>query len=119
MLKDVRSAELVDAIRVVARGEALLAPTVTRRLLDRFVDALRGPEGPRPGLDELTQREVEVLRLVAEAKSNSEIAARLVLTDATVKTHVSAILRKLDLRDRVQAVVLPYDVGVVRPRPSL
>jgi DNA-binding NarL/FixJ family response regulator len=108
----------VDGIRVVARGEALLAPTVTRRLLDRFVDALPGPEGPPPGLDELTQRELEVLRLVAEAKSNSEIAARLILTEATVKTHISAILRKLDLRDRVQAVVLAYDVGLVRPRPS-
>ncbi len=118
MLKDVRAAELVDAIRVVARGEALLAPSVTRRLLDRFVDALPVPEGPPPGLDELTQRELEVLRLVAQAKSNSEIAAKLVLTEATVKTHVSSILRKLDLRDRVQAVVLAYDVGLVRPRPS-
>ncbi|HEY5318023.1 MAG TPA: response regulator transcription factor, partial [Solirubrobacteraceae bacterium] len=118
MLKDVRANELADAIRVVARGEALLAPTVTRRLLDRFADALPRPEGPPPGLDELTQRELEVLRLVAEAKSNSEIAARLTLTEATVKTHISAILRKLDLRDRVQAVVVAYDAGLVRPRPS-
>jgi DNA-binding NarL/FixJ family response regulator len=119
MLKDVRAAELVEAIRVVARGEALLAPSVTRRLLDRFADALPAPAGPPPGLDELTPREVEVLRLVAEAKSNGEIAARLTLTEATVKTHISAILRKLDLRDRVQAVVLAYDVGLVRPRPSV
>ena len=116
MLKDVRAAELVDAIRVVARGEALLAPTVTRRLLDRFADALPAPEGPPPALEELTPRELEVLRLVAQARSNAEIAGRLVLTEATVKTHVSAILRKLDLRDRVQAVVLAYDAGLVRPR---
>lgn len=116
MLKDIRAAELVDAIRVVARGEALLAPTVTRRLLDRFVGALPAPEEPPPALEELTPREVEVLRLVAEAKSNAEIAARLVLTEATVKTHISAILRKLDLRDRVQAVVAAYDAGLVQPR---
>lgn len=118
MLKDVRAAELVEAIRVVARGDALLAPTVTRRLLDRFADALPAPEGPPPALEELTPREIEVLRLVAQAKSNAEIAARLVLTEATVKTHISAILRKLDLRDRVQAVVLAYDAGLVRPRHS-
>jgi DNA-binding NarL/FixJ family response regulator len=118
MLKDVHAGQLADAIRVVAGGEALLAPTVTRRLLDRFAHELPAGEGPPPGLDELTAREVEVLRLVAEAKSNAEIADRLVLTEATVKTHISAILRKLDLRDRVQAVVLAYDVGLVRPRPS-
>ncbi|MGH2895394.1 MAG: response regulator [Solirubrobacteraceae bacterium] len=118
LLKDLGAAELVDAIRVVARGEALLAPTVTRRLLDRFADALPGGSGPPPSLAELTAREVEVLRLVAEAKSNAEIAARLVLSEATVKTHISAILRKLDLRDRVQAVVLAYDAGLVRPRGS-
>jgi DNA-binding NarL/FixJ family response regulator len=119
MLKDVRAAELVDAIRLVARGEAVLAPTVTRRLLDRFAASLPGPGGPPPGLDELTPREVEVLRLMAQAKSNGEIAARLTLTEATVKTHVSAVLRKLDLRDRVQAVVLAYDIGLVRPDPSV
>jgi DNA-binding NarL/FixJ family response regulator len=118
LLKDLRAKKLVDAIRVVATGEALLAPTVTRRLLDRFAPTLPGPGGPPPALHELTAREVEVLRLVAEARSNAEIAARLVLTEATVKTHVSAILRKLDLRDRVQAVVLAYDAGLVRPRPS-
>jgi DNA-binding NarL/FixJ family response regulator len=116
LLKDVRPAELVDAIRVVARGDALLAPTVTRRLLDRFAAA---EPIPAPGhLDELTEREIEVLRLVALALSNAEIAARLVLTEATVKTHVSAILRKLELRDRVQAVVFAYDVGLVRPRSA-
>jgi DNA-binding NarL/FixJ family response regulator len=118
MLKDVRAEQLADAIRVVAAGEALLAPAITRRLLDRFAHELPSGEGPPPALEELTSREVEVLRLVAQAKSNAEIAAQLVLTEATVKTHISAILRKLDLRDRVQAVVLAYDAGLVRPRPS-
>jgi DNA-binding NarL/FixJ family response regulator len=119
LLKDVRPAELVEAVRVVARGDALLAPTVTRRLLDHFAATLpdRRP-GPRPELGALSEREVEVLRLVALALSNAEIAARLVLTEATVKTHVSSVLRKLGLRDRVQAVVLAYDVGLVRPRPA-
>jgi DNA-binding NarL/FixJ family response regulator len=117
MLKDVRPPDLVEAVRVVARGDALLAPSVTRRLLDRFADALPGPQPPAPpGLEELTEREAEVLRLVALALSNAEIAERLVVTEATVKTHVSSVLRKLGLRDRVQAVVLAYDVGLVRPR---
>jgi DNA-binding NarL/FixJ family response regulator len=117
VLKDTGAAALVEAIRVVAAGEALLAPSVTRRLLDRFVDAMPGHPGTPPGLEELTAREREVLVLVARALSNAEIAARLVLTEATVKSHISAILRKLDLRDRVQAVVLAYDAGLVRPRP--
>ena len=117
MLKDVRPGDLAEAIRVVARGDALLAPSVTRRLLDRFADALPAPGAERPpDLGALTERELEVLRLVALALSNAEIAKRLVLTEATVKTHVSSILRKLDLRDRVQAVVLAYDVGLARPR---
>jgi DNA-binding NarL/FixJ family response regulator len=116
MLKDIRAAELVQAIRLVARGEALLAPTVTRRLLDRFADALPGE--PPPSMDELTAREVEVLRLVARALTNAEIAERLTLTEATVKSHVSSILRKLGLRDRVQAVVAAYDAGLVRPHTS-
>ncbi|MGS2641865.1 response regulator [Streptosporangium sp. LJ11] len=118
LLKDVRPAELVEAIRVVARGDALLAPSVTRRLLDRFVTVLPDPGGSPPDLGSLTGREVEVLRLVALALSNAEIAERLVLTEATVKTHVSSVLRKLGLRDRVQAVVLAYDVGLVRPRST-
>jgi len=117
MLKDVRPAGLIEAVRVVARGDALLAPSVTRRLLDRFAGALpaSGAQAP-PGLDRLSDREVEVLRLVASALSNAEIAQRLVVTEATVKTHVSSVLRKLGLRDRVQAVVLAYDVALVRPR---
>jgi DNA-binding NarL/FixJ family response regulator len=116
LLKDVRPPELVEAIRIVARGDALLAPSVTRRLLDRFADALPGAAERPPDLGELTAREVEVLRLVALALSNAEIATRLVLTEATVKTHVSSVLRKLGLRDRVQAVVCAYDAGLVRPR---
>jgi DNA-binding NarL/FixJ family response regulator len=118
MLKDVRPADLVEAIRVVARGDALLAPTVTRRLLDRFAGTLPDGAAPPADLDDLTEREAEVLRFVALALSNAEIAARLHLTEATVKTHVSSVLRKLGLRDRVQAVVFAYDVGLVRPRSS-
>jgi DNA-binding NarL/FixJ family response regulator len=118
LLKDVRPPELVDAIRVVARGEALLAPTVTRRLLDRFVDAFPSQDGPPPGLDELTERELQVLGVVARGLSNAEVAERLVLTEATVKTHVSSVLRKLGLRDRVQLVVLAYEVGLIRPRSA-
>ena len=118
LLKDVRPPDLVEAIRVVARGDALLAASVTRRLLDRFAAVLPDDAATPTELDELTERELEVLRLVALALSNAEIAARLVLTEATVKTHVSSVLRKLDLRDRVQAVVFAYDVGLVRPRSS-
>jgi DNA-binding NarL/FixJ family response regulator len=113
LLKDVQPAQLVDAVRVVAAGEALLAPTVTRRLLDRFARAL--PEKPPPSLEGLTARELEILRLVAGGLSNAEIAEQLVVTEATVKTHVSSVLRKLHLRDRVQAVVAAYDAGLVQP----
>jgi DNA-binding NarL/FixJ family response regulator len=116
LLKDVRPQDLVEAIQIVARGDALLAPSVTRRLLERFGDALPESTDMAGDLDELTERELEVLCLVALALSNAEIAARLVLTEATFKTHVSAILRKLHLRDRVQAVVFAYDAGLVRPR---
>ena len=118
LLKDVRPADLVESIRIVARGDALLAPSVTRRLLDRFAAVLADDSGAAELMQELTEREVEVLRLVALALSNAEIATRLVLTEATVKTHVSSILRKLELRDRVQAVVFAYDVGLVRPRSA-
>jgi DNA-binding NarL/FixJ family response regulator len=113
LLKDARPADLVDAVRVVAGGDALLAPSVTRRLLDRMVAQ---PAGPPAELRELTDREQEVLRLVAGALSNAEIAQRLSLSETTVKSHVSAVLRKLGLRDRVQAAVLAYEVGLVRPR---
>ncbi len=113
LLKDAVPAELVEAVRVVARGDALLAPSVTRRLLDRMVAPVVGEPAE---LRELTDREREVLRLMATALSNAEIAGRLSLSETTVKTHVSAVLRKLGLRDRVQAVVLAYEVGLVRPR---
>jgi DNA-binding NarL/FixJ family response regulator len=118
MLKDVRPADLVDGVRVVARGDALLAASVTRRLLDRFVTMLPDPADTRPRLDELTAREVEVLREVAAARSNVEIAAKLFVSETTVKTHVSSILHKLGLRDRVQLVVYAYESGLVRPSPS-
>ena len=114
LLKDVQPAQLVEAVRVVADGEALLAPTVTRRLLDRFARTLPD-EKPPPALETLTARELEILRLVAGGLSNAEIADQLVVTEATVKTHVSSVLRKLQLRDRVQAVVLAYDAGLVQP----
>ena len=116
LLKDVQPAQLVDAIRVVASGEALLAPSVTRRLLDRFADALPGEEAkPPPALESLTERELEVLKLLAGGLSNAELAAQLFLSETTVKSHISSVLRKLDLRDRVQAVVLAYEAGLVRP----
>ena len=118
LLKDVRPADLVAAIRVVAAGAALLAPGVTRRLLDRFAATEPAPAALPSRLGSLTERELEVLTLIAQAASNAEIAAQLVVTEATVKTHVSAVLRKLGLRDRVQAVVLAYDLGLVRPNPS-
>jgi DNA-binding NarL/FixJ family response regulator len=119
LLKDVQPTQLVDAIRVVAAGEALLAPTVTRRLLDRFADTFpdgdKPPPPPPPGLDLLTERELEVLKLLAQGLSNAELADRLFLSETTVKSHISSVLRKLRLRDRVQAVVLAYEAGLVRP----
>lgn len=118
LLKDVPPEQLVAAIRVVAAGEAMLAPTVTRRLLDRYAASLP-PVTPTParpaGLDDLTGRELEVWRLMARGLSNQEIADTLILGETTVKTHVSRVLMKLGLRDRVQAVVLAYERGIVRP----
>lgn len=115
LLKDVRRDELVSAVRVVAAGDALLAPALTRRLIEDFVR--RPPPGAAPSgaLAELTDRETEVLRLVARGLSNAEIAATLVVSEATVKTHVARILAKLGLRDRIQAVVLAYETGFVHP----
>ncbi|WP_211192950.1 response regulator transcription factor [Actinoplanes sp. TBRC 11911] len=118
LLKDVRPADLVQAVRVVARGDALLAPSVTRRLLDRFVTTDLTPPAAAGMLSSLTDREREVLTLMARGASNAEIAAQLVVGETTIKTHVSAVLRKLGVRDRVQAVVLAYDLGLVRPRAS-
>jgi DNA-binding NarL/FixJ family response regulator len=118
LLKDVPPTELLSAIRAVHCGDAVVAPSTTRRLLDRFAPMLPSAAAPTPPtLSVLTEREREVLMLVAQGLSNSEIAARLVLSEATVKTHVGRILMKLELRDRVQAVVLAYETGLVRPGP--
>jgi DNA-binding NarL/FixJ family response regulator len=116
LLKDLPPLELVNAIRVVAQGEALLAPSVTRRLIERFARVARPESGGVPeAVNELTARELEVLRLVARGLSNAEIAAELVVGENTVKTHVAHVLSKLGLRDRVQAVVLAYETGLVAP----
>ncbi|MFF3565142.1 response regulator [Streptomyces sp. NPDC002574] len=115
MLKDVPPDELLAAIRAVHSGDAVVAPSTTRRLLDRFTPLLPSVSQPsHKELDRLTDREREVLLLVAQGLSNGEIAAQLVLSEATVKTHVGRILTKLGLRDRVQAVVLAYETGLVR-----
>jgi DNA-binding NarL/FixJ family response regulator len=114
LLKDVTPEDLVRAIRVVAQGEALLAPSITRRLIEQFARHPPGGLGERT-LDELTQREREVLRFVARGRSNAEIADALFLSPSTVKTHVGHILEKFALRDRVQAAILAYEAGLVRP----
>ncbi len=117
LLKDVTAERLFEAVRVVAAGEALLAPAVTRRLISEFTRLRPKPEAlPSGALATLTPRETQVLRLVAEGLSNPEIAARLVVTEETVKTHVSHVLTKLGLRDRTQAVVTAYETGLVVPR---
>jgi DNA-binding NarL/FixJ family response regulator len=114
LLKDSPAEDLVDAIRIVAAGEALLAPSITRRLLDRVASRLPpATENAIPALSELTEREMEVLKLVARGMSNAEIAEKLVVSETTVKTHVSRVLAKLDIRDRVQAVILAYETGLV------
>jgi DNA-binding NarL/FixJ family response regulator len=118
LLKDAPRDQLVTAVRTVARGEALLAPAVTRRLIERFVARPRVAEAA-PAVAELSARELEVLRLIARGLSNAEIARELFVADATVKTHVARVLRKLDLRDRVQAVVFAYETGLVEPGGSV
>jgi DNA-binding NarL/FixJ family response regulator len=115
LLKDVTAERLFDAVRVVAAGEALLAPAVTRRLISEFIRTRSSAHATAPALGSLTPRETEVLKLVAEGLSNPEIAARLVVTEETVKTHVSRMLNKLGLRDRTQAVVAAYESGLVVP----
>ncbi|GAA0271768.1 response regulator transcription factor [Actinomadura nitritigenes] len=115
LLKDASAAELADAVRIVAAGDALLSPSITRRLIAEF-SRLGGPRAPsRKRLAELTERETEVLALVARGLSNGEIAGKLVVAEQTVKTHFGRILMKLGLRDRPQAIVYAYEVGLVRP----
>jgi DNA-binding NarL/FixJ family response regulator len=113
LLKDVQPNDLVDAIRVVAAGNSLFGPAATERLVARFAHG--GPTMATRSLDELTEREREILRLLASGLSNAELAQHLHLSETTVKTHVSAVLRKLGVRDRVQAVIVAYDAGLVRP----
>jgi DNA-binding NarL/FixJ family response regulator len=116
LLKDTPAEDLVDAIRIVAAGDALLAPSVTRRLLDRFAQLPGlGTAAPAAGLEQLTDRERDVLKQVARGLSNAEIARELYVSETTVKTHVGRILTKLGLRDRVQAVVVAYESGLVQP----
>jgi DNA-binding NarL/FixJ family response regulator len=115
LLKDTPSVQLVAALRSVASGDAVVSPSVTRRLLDRFLGPAAGELRDASVLEVLTDREREVLLLMAQGLSNTEIAGRLFLSEATVKTHVGRVLAKLALRDRVQAVVLAYETGLVRP----
>lgn len=114
LVKDTEPEELIHAVRVAARGDALISPSVTRRLIAEFAGRVRAPE-PSPRLNVLTLRETEVMRLVAAGLTNDEIAARLVLSPATAKTHVSRIMTKLGVRDRAQLVVMAYESGMVRP----
>jgi DNA-binding NarL/FixJ family response regulator len=115
MLKDAAPSQLAEAVRTVAAGEALLAPAVTRRLVERFVRRPPADRVAEQRFGELTERELEVLKLIARGLSNAEIGAELFLSEATVKTHVTRILGKLGLRDRVQAVVLAYESGLIEP----
>jgi DNA-binding NarL/FixJ family response regulator len=115
LLKDSEPEDLLRAVRVVAGGEALLAPSITRRLIESFVEARPRRSAGSTALNGLTDREREVLRLLALGKSNAEIAAALFIAEQTTKTHVSRILQKLGLRDRVQAVVFGYETGLVKP----
>jgi DNA-binding NarL/FixJ family response regulator len=115
LLKDVAPEQLVAGIHLIAQGESLLSPSVTRRLIESFVRDHPPAPKPPPGFDELTARELEILHLIARGLSNAEIAEQLVVSGATIKTHVGRVLDKLGLRDRVQAVVLAYETGIIRP----
>jgi DNA-binding NarL/FixJ family response regulator len=115
LLKDIRRGQLVDAIRTVVTGDTIVAPTITRRLIEEFCHRPSPHTGTPPELAELTPRELEVLNLVGRGLSNSEIATTLVVAETTAKTHVAHILAKLELRDRAQAVVIAYETGIVRP----
>jgi len=116
MLKDAPPEEIAAAVQIVARGDALLAPSVTRTVIEEFAKQRPLPTSPRPGaLEQLTPREQEVLGLLARGLSNPEICQQLVISEATAKTHVARILQKLDLRDRVQAVIYSYETGLVAP----
>jgi DNA-binding NarL/FixJ family response regulator len=119
LLKDVPADQLVQGIRLVAAGEALLAPSVTRRLIEEFSKGPRAAQEKPAALDELTPRELEVFGLIARGMSNHEIAEELVVSETTVKTHVARVLMKLGVRDRVQAVVLAYESGLVAPGQAL
>jgi DNA-binding NarL/FixJ family response regulator len=114
LLKDIRPEQLAEAVRVAAAGDALLAPAITRRLIEEFVRRPPPGSGLPTELSQLTERELEVLKLIARGLSNAEIAAELYLSEATVKTHITHVLTKLNLRDRVQAVVLAYESGLVQ-----
>ncbi|TDB99780.1 response regulator transcription factor [Nonomuraea longispora] len=114
LVKDTEPAELIHAVRVVARGDALIAPSITRRLIAEFAGRVKRPE-PGPELNALTEREREVMALVAAGSSNDEIAAQLVLSPATAKTHVSRIMTKLSVRDRAQLVIIAYEAGMITP----
>jgi DNA-binding NarL/FixJ family response regulator len=118
LLKDTLPEELLAAVRVIAAGEALLAPKVTRRLIEQFAEQGEVQHTVPPGLDSLTEREREVLEVVARGLSNAEIAEQLFMSHATAKTHVSRLLMKLDARDRAQLVMIAYEAGVVRPGSS-
>ena len=115
LLKDVPAEQLIAGIHVVARGEALLAPSITRRLIEEFAKTKPSDAPPPPSLDELTPRELDVFRQLARGMSNAEIAAELIVSETTVKTHVARLLMKLGVRDRVQAVVIAYESGLVSP----
>jgi len=118
LLKSMPRDQLVTAVRTAVSGDSLLAPSLLRRLLDDFMDRAGSAHAPAPGVEQLTPREEEVLRLVARGLSNAEIAGHLVLGEGTVKTHVARVLAKLGVRDRVQAVVVAYESGLVRPGHS-